>query len=175
MKKGAIYVSLMVMLVLSGCGETTKDTTDSNKQTNTIVTEETNENDSKQIDTISNKDETNKQEVSNDEIKTEKQEEDQENKDETQSTSNNSIRTEFKQAMDSYEQFYNEYIAFMLEYKNDPSNLKLMGKYATMMKQLAQMNDDFDAWEHTDLNTEELKYYIDVQTRVSKKLLDVSL
>lgn len=42
-----------------------------------------------------------------------------------------------------------------------------------MMKKVADMDAKFKAWENTDLNDEELKYYIDVQARVTQKLAEV--
>ncbi len=42
------------------------------------------------------------------------------------------------------------------------------------MSKYADMCDKFDKWESQDLNTTEQAYYIDVQARVSKKLLEVS-
>lgn len=33
---------------------------------------------------------------------------------------------------------------------------------------------DFEAWDDGEMNTAEAAYYLDVQTRVSKKLLEVA-
>lgn len=85
------------------------------------------------------------------------------------------IRKEFKAAMDSYEEFMNEYVSFMKKYKeSDGTDLKLIADYAEYMKKYSDMVEKFDAWEDDDLSTEETAYYIDVQARVSKKLLEVS-
>lgn len=42
------------------------------------------------------------------------------------------------------------------------------------MTDYAEMVKDFAKWEDEDLNTAETAYYIDVQTRVNKKLLEVA-
>ena len=50
------------------------------------------------------------------------------------------IRPEFKEAMDSYEAFFDEYIAFMKEYANaGPEDmLDMMGDYTEYLKQYAE-------------------------------------
>ena len=83
------------------------------------------------------------------------------------------LRPEFKAAMDSYEAFYDDYCAFMEEYNRNPSDLKLLAEYAGMMGKLSDMNEKFEEWEGEDLNSEELAYYVEVNSRVSRKLLDV--
>ena len=42
------------------------------------------------------------------------------------------------------------------------------------MSKYADMCDKFDKWESQNLNAAEQAYYVDVQARVSKKLLEVS-
>lgn len=42
------------------------------------------------------------------------------------------------------------------------------------MSKYADMVETFDKWESEDLNDAELAYYIDVQARVNKKLLEVA-
>ena len=60
------------------------------------------------------------------------------------------------------------------KYQNNPNDAKLLADYAKYMSKYADMCDKFDKWESQDLNTTEQAYYIDVQARVSKKLLEVS-
>jgi len=82
---------------------------------------------------------------------------------------------EFKEAMDAYEEFFDEYVAFMKEYKKNPTDLKLLGRYATIMTEYAQMMEEMEDWEDEDLNTAETIYYVEVTQRISKKLLEVAL
>jgi hypothetical protein len=37
-----------------------------------------------------------------------------------------------------------------------------------------EMNKKFEEWDESDLNDAELKYYLDVTNRVSKKLIDIT-
>ena len=161
MYKVLYVVCFMFIFVLGGCSEKTKETA-TTQQTET--TQSTTKNDS----TIANTNQSNKQDES-------KKEQSQENKEEQQVVSSNEIRADFKEAMDAYEQFCDEYVAFMKEYKNDATNLELVGKYSEMLKALAEMEDNYSSWEQSDLNTKELQYYIDVQARVSKKMLEVGM
>ena len=76
--------------------------------------------------------------------------------------------------MDSYESFIDEYVAFMKKYSDNPSDVSLLADYTKYMSKYADMVEKFDKWESEDLNDAELAYYIDVQARVSKKLLEVA-
>lgn len=84
------------------------------------------------------------------------------------------LRPEFKEAMDSYEAFYTEYCDILKKYTKNPSDFSILGKYMELMGKLSDMDEKFDAWESEDLNNEELKYYMDVNNRVMKMLLDVT-
>lgn len=84
------------------------------------------------------------------------------------------LRPEFKAAMDSYEAFYTEYCDILKKYMNNPSDFSILGKYMELMGKLSDMDATFDAWESEDLNSEELKYYMDVNNRVMKMILDVT-
>ena len=84
------------------------------------------------------------------------------------------MRKDFKDAMDSYEAFMDEYVAFMKKYSDNPSDVGLLADYTKYMSKYADMVEKFDKWESEDLNDAELAYYIDVQARVSKKLLQVA-
>ncbi len=84
------------------------------------------------------------------------------------------MRPEFKAAMDSYEAFYDEYCEFMKKYKANPTDTKLLTEYSDMMKKLVDMDEAFTEWENSDLNSEELKYYSEVSSRIAQKLLDAA-
>lgn len=84
------------------------------------------------------------------------------------------MRPEFKEAMDAYEAFYNEYFEFMEEYKKNPTDMTLLLKYTEMLSKIDEMNKAFEAWDEEELNDAELKYYLDVNNRVMKLLVDVA-
>lgn len=85
------------------------------------------------------------------------------------------IRPEFKEAMDSYEEFMNEYCDFMQKYaESDGTDVGLLTDYADYMSKYADVVASFEAWDNGEMNTEETAYYLDVQTRINKKLLEVT-
>ena len=84
------------------------------------------------------------------------------------------MRPEFKEAMDAYEEFYMEYCDILEEYSKNPTNLTLMSKYFELLEKAQDMDEAFSKWENGDLNTEELKYYLEVSNRVMQRLLEVS-
>ena len=93
---------------------------------------------------------------------------------ETKDAATDSIDPTFKTSMDAYETFMSEYVDFMKKYKENPSNLTLLASYADYMSKYANFIRDFKAWENKELNNAELAYYIDVQARVNKKLLEIA-
>ena len=96
------------------------------------------------------------------------------NESNTSDVSSNEMRPEFKEAMDSYEAFYDEYCAFMKEYSENPSDLTLLSQYGEMMTQLSDMTEKFEAWNEDEMNDAELNYYLEVSNRVAQKLLEVA-
>lgn len=92
----------------------------------------------------------------------------------TEETGNAEIDPDFKAAMDSYEAFFDEYVAIMKKYKENPTDLSILSDYATYMGQYADMMQKFEKWQNEDLSTTETAYYIDVQARITKKLLEVA-
>lgn len=96
-------------------------------------------------------------------------------KDETATGNENlvdGLRPEFKEAMDAYEAFYDEYCELLVEYSENPMDLTLLDKYTDMLNKASEMDEKFEAWDEDELNDAELKYYLDVNNRVMKKLLD---
>lgn len=83
------------------------------------------------------------------------------------------IRPEFQAAMDAYEAFYDEYCGFMAEYKENPSDITLLLKYSNMMTKAVEVDESFNKWDDGDLNSEELKYYLEVNNRVMQKMLGI--
>ena len=80
----------------------------------------------------------------------------------------------FKAAMDSYEEFMDEYVAFMKKYKDNPNDLGILTDYADYMSKYADFVEDFEKWEDEEMTAAETAYYIEVQSRVSRKLLEVA-
>lgn len=94
--------------------------------------------------------------------------------DETEKPDDNTIGKEFKAAMDGYEKFIDEYVTILKKYQKDPTDLSILTDYAKYMGEYADMMQKFEKWENEDLNTAETAYYIEVQARISKKLLEIA-
>lgn len=88
--------------------------------------------------------------------------------------SNSGMSDEFKAAMDSYESFMNEYIDFMKKYSQNPTDMTLISQYSSMMQKYAEQVEAFNNWNSSDMTTEEASYYLEVQTRVNQKLLEIN-
>jgi hypothetical protein len=84
------------------------------------------------------------------------------------------IDSEFKAAMDSYEKFFDEYVAIMKKYQENPNDLSILTDYAAYVGQYADMMQKLEKWENEDLNAAEAAYYVEVQTRINQKLLEIA-
>lgn len=84
------------------------------------------------------------------------------------------IDPEFKAAMDSYEKFFDEYVAIMKKYKANPTDMSILADYANYMGQYADRMQQFEEWENEDLNMAEVAYYVEIQAKITKKLLEVA-
>lgn len=92
---------------------------------------------------------------------------------ETTKSASTGLGADFKAAMDRYESFMNDYVAFMKKYQANPTDFSLLSDYADYMAKYADFVTAFEKWEEEELNVDELSYYIEVQARVSQKLLEV--
>lgn len=95
-----------------------------------------------------------------------------EKQEESTSVSSSDIRPEVKDALDSYEAYFDEYVEVMNVYANDPTNLSIMGKYMEFLGSYADMTKKMDDLEG-DLTDAELGYYLEVTGRITQKLATV--
>lgn len=83
------------------------------------------------------------------------------------------ISKKFKDTMNTYEEFFDEYIEFMKKYEDSSDPSSMLKDYTNYMKKYTETMKKFEELED-DLSDEELAYYLEVQTRISQKLLEVS-
>ena len=67
----------------------------------------------------------------------------------------------------------NEYVSFMKKYNSNPSDTALLNDYMEYLNKYNDFSEKFDKWDDSNMNDAETKYYIEVQTRVNKKLLEI--
>ncbi|MBQ6334545.1 MAG: hypothetical protein IJI46_05720 [Erysipelotrichaceae bacterium] len=86
-------------------------------------------------------------------------------------TADDVIRPEIKEAIDAYEDFVDEYIAFMKKYEeSDGSDFSILLDYVTFMDKLQDYTDKMEALE-ADMTDAEYWYYIDVLNRCNEKMI----
>lgn len=84
------------------------------------------------------------------------------------------VSADFKEMMDSYEAFFDEYCDFVSQYTKDPTDLTVLTRYTEFANKATEMNEAFEAWGEKDLTTEETAYYLEVSNRVMQKILSVA-
>ena len=68
----------------------------------------------------------------------------------------------------------NSYVDFMKKYNNSSNPVSLMKDYTEYMSKYADMVDKIDNIDKDSLSKADLDYYIDVTSRVTKKLAEVA-
>ena len=58
----------------------------------------------------------------------------------------NGMRPEFVEAMDSYEEFFDEYVAIMEKYSEDEGDVSMLLEYGQFLWKYAEFAADFEAW-----------------------------
>lgn len=86
--------------------------------------------------------------------------------------SSDGISREFKEAMDSYEAFFDEYVEFMKKYSESDDILSMMEDYTDYMTKYTDTMKKLDEIDEDNLSAAEYAYYIDVMARIQKKLLE---
>lgn len=84
------------------------------------------------------------------------------------------IRPEFREALDGYEAFFDEYCTFMQMYEADPTDPELLAGYAQFMGRYADAMAGMETLDDGEINDAETRYYIEVTSRISQKLLEAS-
>ncbi len=83
------------------------------------------------------------------------------------------VDPDLKAFLDSYEEFIDQYVEFMKKYNSDPNNMvSMLGEYGEMMQKYAEFADKVDKYNSDDMSTEDYKYYIEVTTRCTQKMLE---
>lgn len=90
------------------------------------------------------------------------------------SNSTSGVNADFKATMDSYEEFFNDYVDFMKKYKNSTDITSMATDYAKYTKEYAEKMQSFKDEKTDDLSVADAAYYLEVEARITKKLAEVA-
>lgn len=82
-------------------------------------------------------------------------------------------KSDFKAAMDSYETFIDEHCAFMKRYNESSDPASMVADYSSMMARYAELSAKIDDIADDDLTPDELAYYTEVMTRTNQKMAEL--
>lgn len=94
-------------------------------------------------------------------------------KKENPTSTSNDIRPEFKAALDSYEEFFDDYCDIMKKYIENPLDMSILTEYYEYIEKAEEMDEKLDALDDDEWSDEETKYYLEVTTRVTTKMLEI--
>ena len=84
------------------------------------------------------------------------------------------VTPELKAFLDEYEAFFDEYIEFMKKYNSSGDTVSLMSDYLQMLEKYTSFTEAIEKYDSEEMNAADRAYYIEVTTRVSKKLLETA-
>lgn len=116
------------------------------------------------------KEERAKRQKAEEEQKAKERKEQEQKKNESPKTTSNTIDPQFKKAMDSYESAMKEYSSFMKKYTSSSNPVSMMTDYNRIMEKYINANNEFNKIKKESLNSAELAYYLEVQSRVVKNM-----
>ncbi len=93
---------------------------------------------------------------------------------EKKSNDSQSVTVSFKEMLDEYEAFMNEYCDFMEKYKNSGNAAELLNDYLDFMNRYTEFTKKIDNVDEDSLSEADLAYYLEVTQRVTKRLASIS-
>lgn len=93
----------------------------------------------------------------------------------TDDTSSEEVDRDFKATMDSYETTINNYCDFMEKYNNAglEDTAAMLADYTSYLQQYTETIDALNSIDENSLSAADLAYYIEVNGRISQRLLEV--
>lgn len=84
------------------------------------------------------------------------------------------VSADFKASMDSYEQFFDQYVEFMKKYKDSGDSISMLADYTKMMQQYTDTMNKLNAIDQNSLSAADEAYYLEVMGRITQKLASVA-
>ena len=78
------------------------------------------------------------------------------------------VSPSFKQTMDDYEAFFDEYIEFYKNYLANPTDMNLLMQYATFMSKYETTMNSMENLDTSNLSSADYAYYIEVTARIPR-------
>ncbi len=92
----------------------------------------------------------------------------------TKKQSSSAVTPKFKELMDSYEAFIDEYVSFMKKYNKSGQSTEMLSDYLDYLQKYNDFVKKVDDIDEENLSTADALYYAEVNARVAKKLAQVS-
>ena len=84
------------------------------------------------------------------------------------------VTPEFKDLMDSYEAFFDEYIAFMEKYENSSDPTSMYADFSTYMERYAETMQALNEVDQSSLSAADAAYYAEVSARIMGKTMELA-
>ncbi len=83
------------------------------------------------------------------------------------------VTPEFKEAMDSYEAFFDEYVDFMKAYQESGDAASMLAQYSDYMAQYSETMQKINGIDSDSLSEADALYYAEVSARIASKTAEL--
>lgn len=94
--------------------------------------------------------------------------------DEATENTSDGVSPEFRETMDHYERFFNDYAAFMKEYSEADDPTSMLQDYADFLAQYTELTAELEAIEESELSEADVHYYLEVMNRINTILSEIA-
>lgn len=84
------------------------------------------------------------------------------------------VSPEFKEMLDSYEAFFDEYIEFMEKYEKSDNTADMLEDYSDYLEKYTDYMQKLNDVNQEELSVADAAYYMEVQSRITKKLAKIA-
>lgn len=81
------------------------------------------------------------------------------------------VSPELAEFLKSYEEFVDKYVEFYAEYTKNPTDMKLLMEYTSMMTEYSKFSQALAKYDSTSMSPADAAYYSEVVLRCSQKML----
>ena len=85
-------------------------------------------------------------------------------------TSSSGVSPEFKEWMDTYEAFMNDYIDILEKYTTNPSDLTILTDYFSMLEKYTEYEEKIESYNEETLGAADSAYFVESYSRILKRM-----
>lgn len=130
--------------------------------------------DTTEDDTNNSMEDTEETTIASEELRENQESSEEQSSLEAENVQADAVDPELKAFLDEYEAVMNEYVDFMKKYTKADNPIGMLADYTKILKQYTSFAQAIENYDSKEMSAADAAYYLEVTSRVSKKLLEVA-